>query len=547
MTTPSPHAESLRLRTTHWWTAVAAVVLAVSPIATAARAQSDDDVTNAELVCPVDTPVQDRVARLRAVSLDLRGAPPSVDELAAFDGLDVDAASALEEALVEEWLSSDQFAARVVRRHRTLLWPNLSLIEFATRSVAVDARGIVARNDNNAQEVYRGLRGATCLDEPATFDSQGAIVTRFVDGANREGYVMVRPFWDPSTAVKVCAFDAQDALVADDGTACASDAGNGRRSCGCGPELQWCLRASDQVAVRSAMLEDLDRRIAANIQRDESYLDLLTGQRAFANGPLAHFWRHLTQIPRFVKMVPAAVDVEQIPGDLRFAATNDWREIRLDDTHSGILTSPAYLLRFQTARARANRFYNAFLCQPFQPPAGGIEIIASATDPDLQVREGCKYCHAVLEPAAAHWGRFTEYGGGILTSALYPAVRDDCRRCALNGSGCSDDCNRNYVTRAQTEEERVWLGTFRPYVFRSPDHVRNIEAGPRLLVRSSVVDGRLQRCVARTTAEWLLGRPLTNDEDPIVDDLVRRFEDDDFRYRNLVKNIVTSDLYRRVR
>ena len=541
----SPHAEPARARPTPPW-ALFAVAVAVASVAPA-RAQTDEDVTNAELVCPVDTPVQDRVARLRALSLDVRGVPPALDELAAFDGLDADAGDALEDALLDEWLASDEFAARVVRRHRSLLWPNLSLVEFATRTVAVDGRGIVSRNDNNAQEVYRGLRGAVCLDEPATFDTQGAITTRFVDGANREGWVMVRPFWDPQTPVKVCAFDAQDALVADDGTDCASDAGNGRRSCGCGPDLQWCLRGSDQATVRNAMLEDLDRRIAANIERDESYLDLLTGRRAYANGPLAHFWRHLTQIPRFVKMTPSAVDVDQIPSDLTFSATDDWREVRLDETHSGILTSPAYLLRFQTDRARANRFYNAFLCQPFQPPAGGIQIIPSATDPDLQERGGCKYCHAVLEPAAAHWGRFTEYGGGILTSALYPAVRDDCRRCALNGTGCSDDCNRYYVTRAQTEEERVWLGTFRPYVFRHPEHVRNVEAGPRLLVLSSVVDGRLQRCVARSTAEWLLGRPLADSESAVVEDLVTGFEDDGFRYRSLVKKIVKSDLYRRVR
>jgi hypothetical protein len=296
------------------------------------------------------------------------------------------------------------------------------------------------------------------------------------------------------------------------------------------------------------MLEDLDRRVAANVVEDESYLDLLTGNRAFVNGPLAHFWRHLTKIPRFVRMEPSAVDVQTLPTDLAFSAAADWRELRLDDRHSGVLTSPAFLLRFQSDRARANRYYNAFLCQPFQPPAGGIEIVTgAAAEPDLQARAGCKYCHAVLEPAAAHWGRFTEYGAGMLSPTFYPAVRDDCRRCALNGSGCSDDCNRFYVTKAQTEADRQWLGTFRPYVFLGAEHVRNIEAGPRLLVRSSVVDGRLQRCVARSTAEWLLGRPLGSNEDSFVDELTRGFEDDDFRYRALVKRILQSELYRRVR
>lgn len=522
------------------------VLLVVGGAALPAGAQVED-LPNDELVCPVDTPTLDRVARLRALSFDLRGHPPSPEELAALDGL-VDAdADAFEDLLLDEWLASDRFSARVVRRHRALLWPNLSQIEFSTRTLTVDARGIVVRNDNTVQQTYRGLLGATCVDEPATFDSQGGIVTRVVDGANREGWVMVRPFWDPSTSVKVCAFDAQDAPVADDGIDCATEAGNNRRSCGCGPNLQWCLRGSDQVALRNAFLEDVDRRIAANVDRDESYLDLLTGQRAFINGPIAHFFRHLSRLPRFVRMVPTAVKPDVVPAELGFAAQSDWREIRLDAPHAGVLTSPAYLLRFQTDRARANRFYNAFLCQPFQPPAGGIEIVEGADDPDLQKRAGCKYCHAVLEPAASHWGRFTEYGGGLLSSTFYPVIRDDCRRCALNGTACSDDCNRYYVTRVPTEAERVWLGTFRPYVFREPEHGRNVEAGPRLLVLSSVVDGRLQRCVARSTAEWLVGRPLSDDEDGFVDELVAGFEDDGFRYRSLVKRIVTSDLYRRVR
>jgi NAD-dependent dihydropyrimidine dehydrogenase PreA subunit len=311
--------------------------------------------------------------------------------------------------------------------------------------------------------------------------------------------------------------------------------------------MRWCLRGSDQTTLRASFLQDVDRRIARNVVDDDSYLDLLTGRRAFANGPLAHFYRHLTKLPRFVKMDPSAVDPAVLPADLTFAGVDDWREVRLDDDESGVLTSPAYLLRFQSNRARANRFYNAFLCQPFQPPAGGIELVPGATDPDLQKRAGCKYCHAVLEPAAAHWGRSTEYGGGHLASALYPAVRDDCRRCALSGSACSDDCNRFYLTKAATEEERAWLGTFRPYVFRSAEHVRNVENGPRLLVLSSVVDGRLQGCVARTTAEWLLGRPLGVNEADVVDGYVRAFEDSGFSYRSLVKAIVTSDLYRRVR
>ena len=46
--------------------------------------------------------------------------------------------------------------------------------------------------------------------------------------------------------------------------------------------------------------------------------------------------------------------------------------------HAGVLTSPAYLLRFQTHRARANRFHVSFLCQPFVAPDGGLPATPGA-------------------------------------------------------------------------------------------------------------------------------------------------------------------------
>ena len=64
--------------------------------------------------------------------------------------------------------------------------------------------------------------------------------------------------------------------------------------------------------------------------------------------------------------------------DLRFDESDRWVEIELPEQHAGILTSPAYLLRFQTNRARASRFADAFLCEPFTPPAGGLPASTEA-------------------------------------------------------------------------------------------------------------------------------------------------------------------------
>ena len=40
--------------------------------------------------------------------------------------------------------------------------------------------------------------------------------------------------------MKVCGFDAQDALISSDGVACSSRQAWSEATCGCGPNLQYC-------------------------------------------------------------------------------------------------------------------------------------------------------------------------------------------------------------------------------------------------------------------------------------------------------------------
>lgn len=510
-------------------------------------------VVNDADVCPVDDPRLDHTAWLRSLSLDLRGVPPSPADQARVDGaVDEEAKDGEVEALVDEWLAAPEFAARVVRHHREHLWPNLDPVDLNARTVSLDTPTGVYWRGPDAARTYRGVRNVICLNEPATFNGDGSIAT-VVDSssgaaANREGYVEVSPYWDPTSTIRVCAFDAQAALVDDDNAiACDSQAGSNARGCGCGPGMQFCARNEDLRVLRKAFIDDLERRVSAVVGNDESYLELLTGRRAFVNGPLAHFYRHQTQLPQTVRMTPSTVDAARLP-NLPFTDVDNWQEVALGAEASGVLTSPAYLLRFQSNRSRANRFFNAWLCQPFQPPASGIEVDpAAAVEPDLQERNGCKYCHALLEPAASHWGRFGEYGANYLSPALFPEHSEECLRCATTGAGCTDDCRRFYVTRATTEKERQGFGELSWYQFRKPEHVQNVDDGPRRLVLSAVVDGRLPDCLARTTGAWLLGRAMAPEENQQVAEWVEGLLDEDFSYRNLVKKIVLSDLYRRVR
>jgi hypothetical protein len=294
------------------------------------------------------------------------------------------------------------------------------------------------------------------------------------------------------------------------------------------------------------MGEDVDRRIAEIVREDRPYLDLFSGEAMYVNGPLVHFWKYQAELPSQVRLLPRPVPVERLP-DLAFSDRDTWVRVEAGPSHAGVLTSPAYLLRFQTNRARANRFYNSFLCQPFVAPDGGLPAATGPITLNLQERDGCKYCHGLLEPAAAYWGRWGTSGAGYLDPQQYPAVREDCRRCATGGEPCSDDCRRHYLTDALTAEQDPYLGWLMPYEFLREDHRPHVESGPAALVARTVVDGRFGACAARTSARLLLGREPTAAEQVWLDGTAARFADSGHSYRELVKAVVTSPAYGRVR
>jgi hypothetical protein len=288
-------------------------------------------------------------------------------------------------------------------------------------------------------------------------------------------------------------------------------------------------------------------RIADLIANDQPYTDLFTSKTAYVNGPIVYYLRYQVERGAGVRLWPVSIDVADLP-ELHHRDSEVWVKIDLPEHHAGILTSWLYLMRYQTNRARANRFYNAFLCQPFSPPTGGIPFDESeAHSADLQVRSGCKYCHSLLEPSASFWGRWSESGAAFLDPTNYPALREDCLNCALSGTQCSQECRLYYVTNPIAEEQEEYLGMLNAYEFRRPEHMMNVEVGPDVLALTAVVDHRLPTCVSAKTAEWLLGRPVTDEDKDWVSQLANEFVAGGYSFRELVKSVLMSDTYRRIR
>src|SRR5687767_3421744 len=141
------------------------IALVTSLVAAPAWAQ----VANDARMCEPLQQELDKYGYLKALSLDLRGRPPSAVEYAALDGV-----PDVPDQLIEEWLVSSEFATRVVRHHRDLLWNNISNISLLNNRAGLNtlAGGLYYRRTQ--APLYRG-GDVGCLNEPATFDEEGEI------------------------------------------------------------------------------------------------------------------------------------------------------------------------------------------------------------------------------------------------------------------------------------------------------------------------------------------------------------------------------------
>ncbi len=501
-------------------------------------------------VCADQEP-QASLQYLRRLSLDLRGRIPSLDEYAS-----VSTNSSVEEALLDQMVGSDEFLEQIERYHRDLLWVNVSAQQIAQVSWLIGDSlergrgrdGIYWNVSAGRSTRYRGTR-AKCLDEPARFDPRTGEILTTPDAnepnVRREGWVLVRPYWAPETEIKVCAFDAQEALEAQTPQGqmvnCKerpfSSAG-----CGCGPNLSWChsrIVGTDRVVLNS-MNQQLLRFTRNIVGNDLPYTEVLVGKSFEVNGPLAHYYRHQTHAG--FNTLFALPDPGYAVPELSFTETNQWQTVTRSEKHSGVLTSPAFLTKFASNRGRANRFFEAFTCTSYAPPPGGLAPSDDPChqEPDLTERCGCKFCHTSLEPAAAHWGRFSESGIAELNLQQFPKERPECT--TPRGAN-SAYCRRFYITETLHEKEQPYLGMLQSYLFADALSEANIEQGPQALARKSIDSGAFARCTVNRMWTYFMGRAPEQADQQSIEKLSQEFISGNYKIKSLVKSIVTRPEY----
>ena len=490
---------------------------------------------------------------LRRLSLDLRLRLPDVAEYEALDG-------EVSDAIVDEYLESEGFRQMVRRFHSDLLWINVIDARIDARNALLrEENGVLFMDSQTRRQTFRGGQSMcrTGLgDEQTEFDALGRPIP---DENGIEGWVEVHPYWlaDPNATVRVCAFDAQAFDTSSAGTPCNSLSAGGDRECGCGPEMNFCWEYGPQYGsgeglakVLLGLNEQMLRIIDDHTVGGAPYSQMLTTTRTYQNGPIRHWKRYLAQMADLQQTFNFYMEGDAPLVDEPNYLDETWTAAeRSPDWHSGILTLPAFTLRFQTNRARANRFRIAFMGEYFQPPADDDVVGCDPDDEDVTQRCPCRHCHQSLEPMAAYWSDISEAGSSLLN---HPEYFIDYQP---NCIGSQDIfCTRFYVTepdayRAGYRLSKQWADDPTPV---HQQIKQNVDLTPAALAKQVVEDGTFARTTVENLFKTLMGRdpvldPLNPDnEKEIVDELSAELQaTDDFKL--LVKRIVALPEYRRMR
>jgi hypothetical protein len=559
---------TIRKRLASW-----AIALAVT---TAQTATGEEPAASCKLHAKMST-----TRMIRRTALALIGRVPTLDEYLAVKGLSYDDPKVL--ALIDGWMQSDEHRIQMRRMHMDLLWANpggvqlrdlnitLARVDFGNKDFYWRLQGVgrklLYRGGNgthDCQNVDQAKLGYTngvpnCQDKG--YDESGKPYCQ-------EGWVTVKPYVDPATPMKVCAFDAQTTLTwtnAGQTLSCGDVLERGSQKCGCGPDLRFCMFGAPYLldpVITSAMQEQLLLSVDDYTRGQAPYRELLTSKKSYSNGQLDFFMKHVAPGVAFNR-----VYVEPHTGDA--ALKPDWldtkfREVTRGKSHSGILTTPAYTLRFQTNRGRANRFRIAFLGQYYLPPSNTPAPGCDVDAVDLTKRCICQGCHKTLEPLAARFGSISEAGSALLSDfpKEFPS-QAECNK--VLGVASLGACNRFYTKLVKGDPDHpgvkadVWRLKPLEWIDSHPEQGAAYASGPAGLVADEAlkkVAGKpysyLAWSITRHVFSTVMARdfdldPTSEDnEQALLDKLAGEFEKSDFNFRTLVRSVATLPEFRRM-
>ena len=523
-------------------------------------AQAEEPICALHQVMPIER-------QLRRMSLVVRGHIPTYEELLSVEGQE-----RIGDEMLDAFVQSDGYRQQMRRFHEQLLWPNPTgarLQDQRNRLRQQASSGVYFNQDAGRRSSYRGGNGShVCQDVPQStlgYETDGTPVCEYkgddqvyINGSLQsvgwcqDGYELHNPYWDPASTIKVCAFEAQQAASYQGATCDYLQAGAGK-GCGCGPDLRFC--SMDEMIDQwwADMREQLLLVVDDHTDGSAPYSELLTTKSSYVNGRLAHFKKHLAQ-----QASPNVTTYNVLhSGDADLSAITSWdapwTRVERGGIHSGILTLPAFTLRFQTGRGRANRFRIAFTDRYFVPASEYETEGCDPTSDDLTERCDCRVCHLELEPMAMHFAQVAERGSGLLSDFYKecPTLTD----CLEQGPAGPAVQARFYKTDYSQAPARSFLAVLE-HVDAHPEYDAAFDAGPAALVADALapIEGKtyslFSRAIVSSLFKFVMSRPMNLDasradnEIELLEALATELTDDD-DFAAIVRRLVRLDTFRR--
>lgn len=351
---------------------------------------------------PEYTPIDD-LQLLRRLSLDLRGAPPSPQDIE-----EVESGARTVEQKIAEYLGSEDFDRTFLLYHMDLVRPRTGIFNQKP------SLSRLRRPKVGGVEVWSSTRFPTEVAD---------------GGCSPQNIVQVAPYWARHKQQPTCKRTADPRLVVD-GQRCDTVEGQASGRCGCGPHLVFCYRGNDFGRVKRSMRQEGARLAMEVVQSDRPYSEVLTADWTVRNGRLDHYYARL----------------DGRLGELEDPDSNrGWRRVERGPRHAGVLSTHMFLNFFYNGRRWSQRTFETFICHETTPDYDLLddhrgETFASyrphpEAGPDMNVNAGraCAACHMQLDGLSRvkdrwdNFGRYYEHpgGGGVPQSVRFLGTEVD--------------------------------------------------------------------------------------------------------------------------
>ncbi len=275
---------------------------------------------------------------------------------------------------------------------------------------------------------------------------------------------------------------------------------------------------------------------------DRDFREVLTAKYTWINGPLAQYYRSTAPAGccgrerafGLLEDKEPLFGASAVPASLFVHDAGTWLFVPdRGPQASGILSMPVFLAKYASRRARAAALYSAFQCKSFV--SSDTELVPS-TEPNLMVRPGCSSCHATLEPLAAYFSRVEESTSVYLPPVNFPIKNPACKL-QKNGKPAGF-CDAFYDPTFSDQSAGTLRGAYAS--------AENAESGMLGVARAVTSSPEFATCAVSRVTSSLIGRPLSSDDDALVQSLTSQFVKNGYRMKPLVVAILKSDAYRNV-